>query len=106
MDREIRYPKAMERQKYDKAFKEQAVRLSESSEKTVTQVAEELGMHVKMLYRWRREMTAGRGGKRAFPGHGRSRDEELATLRKKLREVELERDILKKAATYFAQHSK
>ena len=96
----------MERQKYDRAFKEQAVRLSETSEKSVTEIAADLGIHVKMLYRWRREAEAARGGKRAFPGNGRSRDEELDSLRKKLREVELERDILKKAATYFAQHSK
>ncbi len=45
----------MERQKYSQEFKEQAVRLSEVSDKSVAQVARELGIHTKMLYRWRRE---------------------------------------------------
>jgi transposase len=96
----------MERQKYSQEFKEQAVRLSQVSDKSVAQVARELGIHTKMLYRWRREAGETQNGKRAFPGHGRSRDEELAELRKQLRQAELERDILKKAVTYFAQHAK
>jgi transposase len=96
----------MERQKHSKEFKEQAVRLSHVSDKSVAQVATELGIHPKMLYRWRRETAAAKDGRRAFPGHGRSRDEELTELRKQLRQAEMERDILKKAVTYFAQHSK
>ena len=98
----------MERQKHSKEFKEQAVRLSHVSDKSVAQVAGELGIHTKMLYRWRREAAAAKdgSGRRAFPGHGRSQDEELTELRKQLRQAELERDILKKAVTYFAQHSK
>ncbi len=96
----------MERHKHSKEFKEQAVRLSYSSNQSVAQVAADLGIHTKMLYRWRREMAETKVGKRAFPGHGRSRDEELTELRQKLRQAELERDLLKKAAAYFAQHSK
>jgi transposase len=96
----------MERQKYSQEFKEQAVRLSQVSDKSVAQVARELGIHTQMLYRWRREAGEAQNGKRAFPGHGRSRDGELAELRKQLRQAELERDILKKAVTYFAQHAK
>lgn len=72
----------------------------------MAQVAADLGIHTKMLYRWRREMAETKAGKRASPGHGRSRDEELAELRQKLRQAELEGDLLKKAAAYFAQHSK
>ena len=96
----------MERQKHNREFKEQAVRLSQVSDKSVAQVARELGIHTKMLYRRRREASETQDGRRAFPGHGRSRDEELAELRKQLRQAELERDILKKAVTYFAQHTK
>lgn len=98
----------MERQKHSKEFKEQAVRLSHVSDKSVAQVAAELGIHTKMLYRWRREAAAAKdgSGRRAFPGRGHSRDEELIELRKQLRQAETERDILKKAVTYFAQHSK
>jgi transposase len=95
----------MERQKHNKEFKGQAVRMSHTSEKSVAEVAADLGIHTKMLYRWRREAAAGQG-KRAFPGHGRARDEELAELQKRLKQAEMERDILKKAVTFFAQASK
>lgn len=96
-----------ERQKHSKEFKEQAVRLSHTSGKSVAQVAADLGIHTKMLYRWRREAAASAtNGKRAFPGHGRARDEELADLHKRLKQAEMERDILKKAVTFFAQASK
>lgn len=52
----------MERQKHSKEFKEQAVRLSHVSDKSMAQVAAELGVHTKMLYR-----TPQRG----VPGDGR-----------------------------------
>ena len=96
----------MGRTKYDREYKEQALRLSGMPGKTVAQVAKELGISGVMMYRWRREADMGRSKGRAFPGQGRSRDEELARLRRQLRQAELERDILKKAATYFAQHTK
>jgi transposase len=97
-----------ERQKHSREFKEQAVRLSHTSGKSVRQVAADLGIHTKMLYRWRREAAAASptNGKRAFLGHGRARDEELADLHKRLKQAEMERDILKKAVTFFAQVSR
>ena len=55
----------MERQKYSQEFKEQAVRLSQVSDKSVVQVARELGIHTNMLYRWRREASETQNGKRA-----------------------------------------
>jgi transposase len=72
----------------------------------VAEVAADLGIHTKMLYRWRRESGAAGQGKRAFPGQGRARDEEMAELQKRLKQAEMERDILKKAVTFFAQASK
>lgn len=97
-----------ERQKHSREFKEQAVRQSHTSGKSVAQVAADLGIHPKMLHRWRQEAAAASAtnGKRAFPGHGRARDEELADLHKRLKQTEMERDILKKAVTFFAQVSK
>ena len=50
--------------------------------------------------RWRREAKA---AGHAFPGHGKVRDEEIAALKKQLKQAELERDILKKAVSFFAQ---
>ena len=92
----------MTRKKYPAEFKEQAIKLSYTSGKSVAAVAEDLGLPVNMLHRWRREAEAGKPGK-AFPGHGKARDEELAELRKRVKQVELERDILKKAVGFFAQ---
>ena len=93
----------MERTKYGLEFKGQAVRLSHQGGKSIKQVAKELGIDHKMLYRWRREIEQAKAGKKPFPGRGLSRDEEMMLLRKQLRQAELERDILKKAVTFFAQ---
>lgn len=54
-----------------------------------------------MVYRWRRQLEA--EGVRAFPGNGNPRDEELARLRKEVRELREERDILRKAAAIFSR---
>jgi len=50
--------KIIRRRKYDKEFKEQAVRLLLEGEKTTRQLAEELGIHWGMLSRWKREHKA------------------------------------------------
>ena len=59
-----------------------------------------LGLPPNTLHRWRREakLTG-----RAFPGHGKARDEELADIKKRLKQAELERDILKKAICFLQQ---
>ena len=54
-----------------------------------------------MVYQWRRQLEA--EGVRAFPGNGNPRDEEVARLRKKVRELREERDILRKAAAIFSR---
>ena len=72
----------------------------------MAEVAADSGIHTKMLYRWRRKAGAAGSGRRAFPGQGRARDEEVADLQKRLKQAEMERDILKKAVTFFAQASK
>ena len=87
-------------------FKREAVRLLEISHKQPTDLARELGVHRNQLYKWKEQLT--RRGEGAFPGHGRGsagRDE-LARLRKELEKVKEERDILKKAAAYFAKELK
>ena len=93
----------MARKKYTTEFKEQAVKLSFVSGTSVAQTAADLGIPANMLHRWRREsQQVGR----IFPGHGHARDEEMAELKKRLKQAELERDILKKAAVFFATNSK
>jgi putative transposase len=83
----------MERKQFNREFKAQAVRLCEQGGVPIAQVARELGINVKLLYRWRNE--AQEAGTAAFPGHGHSSDEEVRRLRRELARVEMERDILK-----------
>lgn len=99
-----------ERQNYSKAFKTEAVRLLDLGEMPAAQVARELGIRRNQLYKWREQLR--RGGDRAFSGPGRRpRSEagpetagaEIARLKREVAELREERDILKKAAAYFAR---
>lgn len=88
----------MERRKYDSEFKRQAVQLCEQEGVTAVQIARELGIDVKLLYRWRAEYQ--RQGDSAFPGQGHlsAEEDEVRRLQRELARVQLERDILKKVA--------
>jgi len=87
----------MGRKKYDEDFKKNAVKLSYASPKTVAEIAEDLGIHANLLYRWRQRYTAD-GDKTKYA----TLEEELRATQRELAEVTLERDMLKKAAAYFA----
>lgn len=95
------------RKAYSREFKEEALKRVEESGKALTQVARELGIRADLLYSWKRRRLAAPGAEEAFPGNGvgTGEAEEIRRLRRKLREVEQERDFLKKAAAYFAQES-
>lgn len=90
------------KKQYSQEFKEEAVRLSESSGNK-SQVARDLGIHTSVLGRWRRELQA--EGKKAFPGHGRPRDEEMVHLKRENRRLQQEVEILKKAVGIFSVRS-
>lgn len=96
-----------ERQRYSKAFKEEAVRLLDAGDKPAAALARDMGVRRNQLYKWKEQLA--RKGDAAFPGHGgrpRKEDEdEVARLRRELKRVTEERDILKKAAAYFAKVS-
>ncbi len=89
------------RRKYTKEFKEEAVRLLNTSGKNGHLLEKELGIGSGMIYRWRKEL--GQDGQRAFPGNGVPRDEELARLRKENAGLREERDILRKAVAIFSR---
>ena len=67
----------------------------EAGGKTGNQIERDLGIANGQLYKWRKELAS--QGRRAFPGNGNSRDEELARLRKECATLREERDILRKA---------
>jgi len=96
------------RRSYDAEFKKNAVLLCDESDRTVSGVAESLGIPQNMLYRWRRELNI--RGEIAFSGRGNealsSEQREIKELRKRLQDSEIEREILKKALGIFSRASK
>jgi transposase len=86
------------RQKYDHTFKKTAVELVKAGN-SIRQVALDLGINENMLWRWKKEFDKG-----CFEPETLNLLEEVKTLRKKLNEAELEREILKKALTIFSKH--
>ena len=71
----------------------------------VAQAAKDLYVHENVLRKWTRELRE--EPQVAFPGNGKQKaqDAEIAQLRKEVAKLSVERDILKKAANYFAKES-
>ena len=91
------------RKTYTKEFKESAVNLYKSGDKTLHEISADLGMHPENIRRWLKESEEGKAkGIRVFPGQGNPRDEELHRLRKEVSELREINDILKKATAFFA----
>lgn len=92
---------------YSTSFKEKAVELS-YSKNNVKQVSEELDIPYSVLHRWRKESKT--YGKNRFPGRGKPKltdeQKEIATLKRQLKDVSLENEILKKAVSIFSQSDK
>jgi len=95
-----------ERRKYDKEFKQDAVRLTVEGKRLAAEVARDLGINPNVLYRWKREYE--KDQEKAFPGKGKLRGEEDENrrLKKELEEVREERDILKKALAVFSRRGR
>jgi transposase len=89
------------RKKYNKQFKVDAVQLLITSEKSTFEIATDLGINPNTLWRWKKELA--QSNDKAFPGNGKSRDEEMSRLKKENAELRIERDILKKAMAIFSQ---
>ena len=90
--------------RYTKEFKIEAIRLINEGKKPLAEIARELGVKRTLLYRWRDQFKTGR--ERAFRGPGRPKSDEmseLSRLRQENKDLKEERDILKKAAAYFAK---
>ena len=92
------------RKVYTKEFKESAIRLVTEQGRTVSDVAKSLGIGKVSLSRWIK--AAKEEGSDAFRGNGNrtANEQEVFELRQKIKELEQEKEILKKAATYFAKH--
>lgn len=83
-------------QKYDIQFKEQVLQKVRSGQ-SIPKVASELGISESIIYQWQGKL--GSDDKRKIS----DLEKELTQLRNQLKQVEMERDILKKATAIFAK---
>jgi len=94
------------RKQFSKQFKIDAVKLVNEQGYRVSEAARNLGIHHSSLRRWKKQFET--SGNQAFPGKGHMspEKEELDRLRNEVKKLRMEREILKKAAAFFANESK
>jgi transposase len=93
---------SMKRKTYTEDFKAQAVDLLVNSGKPVSQIGRELGVSDKTLWNWK-EKLAPEVQKVRGKSPVSEADKEILQLRKQIKILEMEREILKKAAAFFAK---
>jgi len=98
--------------RYTQEFKDSSIQLALNSEKSAMKIAKELGMSNKTLYTWLREYrkqhnldTPSRVSNTNKSTASESLEVENKRLRKELANIKKEREILKKAAAYFAKET-
>lgn len=87
---------------YPAEFKRRAVELARLREKPIAQLAKELGVAESGLRRWMDQADVDEGAKPGLTGDERR---ELVELRRRARQLEMENEILKRAAAYFAKEN-
>ena len=95
-----------QRKQYTKEFKQGAVRLVTDQGRSICDAATSLSIPAWSLSRWVR--AAKQEGHQAFRGNGNrtAQEQEIADLRRRVKQLEEEKEILKKAAAHFATHLK
>ncbi|MCS3763027.1 transposase [Bradyrhizobium centrosematis] len=95
----------MKRRKFSREFKVEAVNLVRERRVSVAQASRDLDVHENVLRKRGREF--GSDPVQAFPGHGQVKPEqqEIERLRREVAKLKAERDILKKAAAFFAKEA-
>ncbi len=93
----------MGRRQFTREFKVEAVRLVRDRGVSVAQAARDLGVHENVIRKWVKDFEADPA--QSFPGHGHMKpvEAENERLRREVQKLKAERDILKKAAAYFAK---
>ena len=95
------------RRRFTKEFKEEAVRVLEHDERSGAEVARSVGIDRGVLYRWQRELRGKQEPIGTVPkGLLPDEREELRRLRREVRQLQMDKEILKKATAFFAKESK
>jgi len=101
--------KRNQRKVYTDEFRREAVRLADQPGREATEVARELGIHPGQIYNWRTQfnkLSKAQFTKTDGTNYAKSESEEVRRLKKRVAELEQERDFLKKATAYFAKADK
>lgn len=93
----------MSTKNYDRDFKLNSIKLYREQQKSMTQFCKDIGIPISTFATWVREFNE--NGEDSFPGSGKLKpcNEEIYQLKKKLADVTMERDILKKAIAIFSK---
>ena len=94
---------AGKRRRFTAEYKAEAVKRLEESGRSVQQVAAELGVHANQLRGWRNEQRA--AGSAAALARQKAEAAELARLRREVKRLEQENEVLKRAAALFAREA-
>lgn len=91
-----------QRRKFSDEFKEEAVKLISEQGYSIAEAARNLGINPNQLGRWKKEIENSTDGS-SGPGNMAAMQAELKRLRKENKQLKMEREILKKAAAFFAK---
>jgi len=88
--------------RFSPEFRRRAVELARERIKPMPEIAEDLGISESSLWRWMRQADVDEGAK---PGLTSEEREELVRLRREIRVLKMERDLLSRAAAFFASEN-
>jgi transposase len=92
-----------QRRSFSPEFRQEAVRLALASDRPLSEIARELKIRPDQLRHWKHQLTRSAG---APPPSGETPEQELRRLRREVEVLRQERDVLKKAAAFFAKESR
>lgn len=95
------------RRKFTSEFKAEVVALCRAGDRSIAQIARDLGLEESSIHRWIKKANAGQRGSSVTSSGPLSSNErdELNRLRKENARLQMEREILKKAAAFFAREN-
>jgi transposase len=91
------------KRRYTDEFKQEVLAMAANGEKSIPQLARDLGINDNLIYRWRQRYRVDEATDQLHPSHERALEAENRRLRRELEIARQERDVLKKAIQIFSQ---